>query len=212
MANVKTASAVKKFDTSTDKATKALIAAAKSLSTVVENLSSQVQETSVLTEEIQMKQATMDSLDESLEVALRKNKVETDLRISENEQVVLKELLKKHRKADVSSEEYESLVSEVASLRNDMDTRIGQAITAEAQKHVAKSAAAESELIANHRVDTAALKADMEALKFRNEYLVNQLDDYKTMLDEERKARVSVAESSARAAAANRSSASGSSN
>lgn len=210
MANVNANATVKKFDTATDKSTKALVTAAANLTKVTAELTAQVNLHESLSEAIQVSQHQLNDLDNQLDIKTREHNADLALRIRENEVKVITELLKKTGRADITVDELVALESERDSLAADQEAAISKAVGAKVAVMSAAAEAREKELAAQHSVETADLKARIAALESQNGYLTQQVDTYKQMLDDEREARVKSADAAARAAEANRQAISGS--
>lgn len=204
MAKVNADSVVKKLDTATDKSTKALVTAANNLSKVVADLSSQAALNEQLAEAIQVNQNELNSLDAQLDVKVREHNADLALRIRENEEKTLSDLLKRTGRADVSVEELRDLRAEVETLSESQEEAVAKAVNAVRANAENAARAAQKELEAEHSVQTAEYKARIASLSSQIEYLTEQVKTYKQMLDDERAARVEAANASARAAEANR--------
>jgi hypothetical protein len=205
MANAKaSANQVKKFDTVTDKSTKALLTATNNLTKVLGDMQQQVDLVEELSEEIQVKQDQRDNLDKELGIKVREHEAELALQIRENKEKVIVDLLEETGRADITKADAEDLERELLHLQETQQKAIHDAVASANSKHEAEMEALENQLKADHAVETASLKADKASLQDRLGYLTEQVNTYKQMLDDERKARVDQSEAAARAAEANR--------
>lgn len=195
---------VKKFDTVTDKATKALVTATTNLTKVMGDLTTQVEIVETLSEEIQVKQEQRDNLDKELGIKVREHEAELALQIRENEEKVIITLQEKTGRADISKEELKSIRAELDTLQGDQQAVVHSAVNAAVRNHKMELEKQEAELTAGHKVETADLKANISSLESQVGYLTQQVNTYKQMLDDERQARVASSEAAARAAEANR--------
>ena len=195
---------VKKFDTVTDKATKALTTATANLTKVMGDLGAQVEIVETLSEEIQVKQEQRDSLDKELGVKVREHEAELALQIRENEEKVVHTLLDKTGRADISREGLQTLRAELENLKDNQQDAVQSAVETTRRSAESQLAAIKSQQASAHAVETADLKANISSLESQVGYLTQQVNTYKEMLDNERVTREKVADASARAAEANR--------
>lgn len=195
---------VKKFDTATDKSTKALVTATNNLNKVLGDLGAQVELVDVLSEEIQVKQGQRDNLDKELGIKVREHEAELALQCRENEEALTTTLLQKSGRADISVDELSTLRNEVEELKESAQSAVETAVASTKRNSEAALSSLKTKLESEHAVQTADLKANISSLEGRVGYLVEQVNTYKQMLDDERQARVTQAEAAARAAEANR--------
>lgn len=199
-----TVNQVKKFDTITDKATKALVTATNGLNKILDELNTQVAIAEELTEEVQTKQDQLVNIDKDLGVKVREHAAELALQCRENEETLVAALLTKTGRADIQQTEVEAMHKETAALKESTQTAVDGAMAAAKRSSESAMSAVKDQMDAKHSVETAELKANISSLQGRVGYLTDQVATYKQMLDDERNARVAQAEASARAAEANR--------
>lgn len=196
--------AVKKFDTATDKSTKALVTATAGLTKVLADLATQADVNAFLAEQVQLNQATLNDLDAQLAMKVREHNADLAMRIRENEEQVIIDLLNKTGRADISANALNEVYFETDTLKEKLDSNTEE-VSSRLQKEFERQLeAAAVEAQSSHSVQSAELKAENTSLRVQNEQLVQQAAAYKEMLDNEREARVSQADALARAAEANR--------
>jgi len=180
--------------TATDKTSKAVLAANAAL---VANITIAQETLPALLTEIENKQSELLVIDQEIADKSRRAKVELGIKVSENEEAVLKGLLDKRKLAMVTTTDLATLQEELskaqASDKSAIDTAVAIAVAgvkrdAEMAALVIKSA---------HEVATAKSTADIEALQTKVQHLESSLDAARADLTAERAARITIAQADA---------------
>lgn len=184
-------SETKKVLTATDKATKTFTVASQALQA---NVAQFTEIAASLATDIEFKQSELDNIQVGIDVAVREAKAETSLQIRENSEKVLATLLKERNLAQITNAEVEELRNDLSVATQSVDVAVNKGIGAAVAKVQSENAVELAQLKAEQSVETAELKADIKSLTSRIQSLTETNVDLKGMLDEERKARVAVAE------------------
>lgn len=165
-----------------------VVAEVQGLSTIVEQLSG----------DIQQRESQLANID--TEIALRQRQAAANLNIQvlENERGVLATLMGKFGKADISAAELSQLKVALDGANADNAAAIEAAVKAEASKLHASYAGQLSSLKSEHAVQTATLTAQASAKDERIDFLANEVDQLRAQIAEERRARVQIAEADAK--------------
>jgi len=190
-------SEVKKVITVADKSTKALVTASAGLAKVVAELGLLSESVIVLSQDIEFKQGQLDLVEENTKVAVRKAKAELELRITENEDKVLAELMAKRGYAVITTKEVNALQGELNAARKDNSVEITKAVdvaVTEANREAELTAlTAESD----HKVKMATVNATNESLRGKVTHLESTVASLENTIKAERDARISIAASEA---------------
>lgn len=179
--------------TATTKATKSLTSAVKAVTDAIAAMNSVAELHEPMVEQVVEQQQAIDALAEQTEVAVRKAKVELDLKIQENEQAVLTELLEKNNLAKVTTTYVAELESDLVKAQADNTESLEAAIQAEANKGAIALNAAVDKATSAHKVETAELTAKIGTLVDKVVFLENQLAKTDDLISKEREARVEEA-------------------
>lgn len=180
--------------TASDKATKAMGAAAAALESSMSIATTALPELLVAIEE---KQSELAQLTQTTDDAVRRSKVELELRVAENEDKVLADLLKKRGLALVTVAEVENMKLTIAKMEADMAGDIASAIAAASEKMAADHSLEITKLNSEHSVATAEANAKIGALQDKVSHLEAGLENARNDLTAERNARVAIAEAEA---------------
>lgn len=180
--------------TASDKAIKAMGAAASSLEASMSIASAALPELLVAIEE---KQSELAQLTQSTDDATRRSKVELELRVAENEDKVLADLLKKRGLALITVAEVEDMKTTIVKMEENMASDIASAIATASEKMSADHSLEISKLNSEHSVATAEANAKIGALQDKVSHLETGLINARDDLNAERQARVAIAEAEA---------------
>lgn len=187
-------SETKKVITVADRSTKALVVATAGLAKIASDLSALSDSTVKLADDIEFKQSQLDNLNVEFDNKFRESAAQLRLRVLEDEDGVLIDLLQNrglaHVKVTVLKELEQNL--EIALADN------SQAI-AEAEANGFRKGAAEfqqklKEAEAQHRIQTAELTAKSNAKDDRIALLMEQLEEARGQIKAERETRLAIAE------------------
>lgn len=187
-------SETKKVITVADRSTKALVVATTGLAKIAADLSALSDSTVKLADDIEFKQSQLDNLNVEFDNKFRESAAQLRLRVLEDEDGVLIDLLQKRGLAHVK-------VSILNELENNLETALAdnsQAV-AEAEANGFRKGAAEfqqklKDAEAAHRIQTAELTAKSNAKDDRIALLLEQLEEARGQIKAERETRLAIAE------------------
>lgn len=187
-------SETKKVITVADRSTKALAVATTGLAKIASDLSALSESTVKLADDIEFKQSQLDNLNVEFDNKFRESAAQLRLRVLEDEDGVLIDLLQKRGLAHVK-------VSILNELENNLETALAdnsQAV-AEAEANGFRKGAAEfqqklKDAEAAHRIQTAELTAKSNAKDDRIALLLEQLEEARGQIKAERETRLAIAE------------------
>lgn len=187
-------SETKKVITVADRSTKALVVATTGLAKIASDLSALSESTVKLADDIEFKQSQLDNLNVEFDNKFRESAAQLRLRVLEDEDGVLIDLLQKRGLAHVK-------VSILNELENNLETALAdnsQAV-AEAEANGFRKGAAEfqqklKDAEAAHRIQTAELTAKSNAKDDRIALLLEQLEEARGQIKAERETRLAIAE------------------
>lgn len=192
-----TSNEVKKTLTIVDRSTKALNTAADSVIKAAQDLQNIAIASTQLTQDIEFKQSELDSLEEQLVIKQREQAAELRLRVKENGDTVLAELLKERGLITTTTKEVKDLETQLSKALADNAEEIKSAIdhtTAEITT-VFKAQLAQKD--SDHKVEIASLKANATAAQERITYLTAELAQARAQVEADRTARVEIAKAEA---------------
>lgn len=188
---------VKKTLTVVDRSAKSLTAAADAVQKAIADLGGITTIAVTLAQDIEFKQSELNALTDQYVAKEREQVAELRLRVKENEDKVLGELLNARKVVAVAPAIISNLEAELAQAKSANDVAIDAAVK-EAKAGVAASF--QSQLTAKesaHQVETATLKANNAAQAERNTFLAAQITQLQAEIQKERDARVKIAEAEA---------------
>lgn len=187
-------SETKKVITVADRSTKALVVATAGLAKIASDLSALSESTVKLADDIEFKQSQLDNLNVEFDNKFRESAAQLRLRVLEDEDGVLIDLLQSRGLAHVK-------VSVLNELESNLETALAdnsQAV-AEAEANGFRKGAAEfqqklKDAEAAHRIQTAELTAKSNAKDDRIALLMEQLEEARGQIKAERETRLAIAE------------------
>lgn len=187
-------SETKKVITVADRSTKALVVATAGLAKIASDLSALSESTVKLADDIEFKQSQLDNLNVEFDNKFRESAAQLRLRVLEDEDGVLIDLLQSRGLAHVK-------VSVLNELESNLETALAdnsQAV-AEAEANGFRKGAAEfqqklKDAEAAHRIQTAELTAKSNAKDDRITLLMEQLEEARGQIKAERETRLAIAE------------------
>ena len=192
-----TSNEVKKTLTIVDRSTKALNTAADSVIKAAQDLQNIAIASTQLTQDIEFKQSELDSLEEQLVIKQREQAAELRLRVKENADAVLEELLKERGLITTTTKDVKDLEAQLAKALADNSAEVEAAIqhtTAEITS-VFKAQLAQKD--SDHKVEIASLKANATAAQERITFLTAELAQARAQVEADRTARVEIAKAEA---------------
>ena len=192
-----TSNEVKKTLTIVDRSTKALNAAADAVVKAAQDLQNITVASTQLTQDIEFKQSELDSLEEQLVIKQREQAAELRLRVKENADAVLAELLKERGLITTTTKDVKDLEAQLAKALADNSAEVEAAIqhtTAEITS-VFKAQLAQKD--SDHKVEIASLKANATAAQERITFLTAELAQARAQVEADRTARVEIAKAEA---------------
>ncbi|WVI66518.1 hypothetical protein pVco7_gp072 [Vibrio phage pVco-7] len=191
-------SEVRKAITATDKSTKALGTAVLSLSKIAAEIEKMTGTVPAMIDEIGLKQGELDSIAQETELAARNAKVDLDLRVRENEDKVLADLMKKRGYATITNEAVATLERNLETANADNAAEVAKAVQAAVASKVAEHKVEIAALTSQHDVASATAKAEVEAASAKIKFLEEQVTNLRETITAEREARVQEAEARAK--------------
>ena len=192
-----TSNEVKKTLTIVDRSTKALNTAADAVVKAAQDLQNITVASTQLTQDIEFKQSELDSLEEQLVIKQREQAAELRLRVKENADAVLAELLKERGLITTTTKDVKDLEAQLAKALADNSAEVEAAIqhtTAEITS-VFKAQLAQKD--SDHKVEIASLKANATAAQERITFLTAELAQARAQVEADRTARVEIAKAEA---------------
>ena len=192
-----TSNEVKKTLTIVDRSTKALNTAADAVVKAAQDLQNITVASTQLTQDIEFKQSELDSLEEQLLIKQREQAAELRLRVKENADSVLAELLKERGLITTTTKDVKEVETQLAKALADNSAEVEAAIqhtTAEITS-VFKAQLAQKD--SDHKVEIASLKANATAAQERITFLTAELAQARAQVEADRTARVEIAKAEA---------------
>jgi predicted nucleic acid-binding Zn-ribbon protein len=185
--------AVKTVTTVAQASTVALGKATSALKSIVSELVDANNTYESLVQNIELKQADLEKLDVTFNEKEREMKANLALKAKENEAILVKEILESQGKMSVTKEEYNNITKELAAVKADYDKNM-KAEVAKAVEVIASRHQSELKQVSlQQAADVASMKAAIENANDKAATLQTQVEDYKTQITEERKARIEEA-------------------
>lgn len=188
---------LKKTLTIVDRSTKALNTAADAVVKAAQDLQNITVASTQLTQDIEFKQSELDSLEEQLVIKQREQAAELRLRVKENADAVLAELLKERGLITTTTKDVKDVEAQLAKALADNSAEVEAAIqhtTAEITS-VFKAQLAQKD--SDHKVEIASLKANATAAQERITFLTAELAQARAQVEADRTARVEIAKAEA---------------
>lgn len=169
------------------KATKAFSAAEAQFKVIQDELPA-------LVEQIEIKQGELVEINQATEIAARQQAVELGLRVAENEDEVLTQLLESRDLAHISKEEVSTLTGELAKAQSDNKADVEKAVNAALSNERSSVALKAAEEGATVKVKAAEDKAKIESLEQQLTAAQEVAADLRLQLNAEREAGIKRAE------------------
>ncbi|EAA1243002.1 hypothetical protein [Enterobacter hormaechei] len=191
-------SEVKKVISLTERSTKAMVKAAGDMAKVATELNTLSQTSVTLAEEIEYRQAELAGLDSQFASKEREKAAELRLKVIENEDGVLADLMKKRGLASISNVELTQLKRDLENALDNNEEAVNAAREAGYSAAASKFTAEINQLKSDHRVEMAELNASSAAKDSRIEFLESQVAQLQGELKAERETRLKIAEADSR--------------
>ena len=193
MANQET----KKTLTVVDRSTKALTTAADGIVKAAADLQGIASLATGLAQDIEFKQNELDNLDDQLVAKQREQAAELRLRVREDEDKVLAELLKARGLVTKTPAEIKEVERQLAEALEDNQDAIDGAVQAKATELTVAAAAKLAAIEANHKVEIAQYKANAENSTTQIQFLTSQNTKLEAQIEADRDARIEIAKAEA---------------
>ena len=190
-------SEVKKVITVAERSTKALTKVVADGQKLFSELASLSASTVLLTEEIEFKQGQLADIENQIAVTEREAKAQLRLRIIENEERVLAELMRTRGLATVTTKELDELNSELVAAKTENEFAVSEAREAGYATAAAKFGAENRELVSKNKVEMADLTAQSSAKAQRIADLERQVEELREQIKAERDTRLEIAKAEA---------------
>lgn len=191
-----------------DRETKSLNKALAELLKVSLDMDKLVNQSADLVFNIELKSQELDAIENSIteksaeidkKIAEKKREAIADLNIAvkENEKAVLTRLLTKNAMASISETDLKTLRAKLELAEQQNAEKVEQAV-ADCKKELTNSYQSQiANIKAQQSVETAELKSMVDSLRSRVDFLQDSNDKLQKMLDNEREARVQIAQNTA---------------
>lgn len=193
-------SEVKQVVTIVDKSTKGLGAQIAALLKVTNELAAVGDRIPAMADEISMGQARLDAIAEETSIAQRKAAAELSLRVTENEDKVLTELMAKRSLATITKGELAILNTKLGTAEAFNQEEIVKAVDAAKATLTIEHKAELAQVNSDHAVKSATTEAALEAANAKIGFLESQVKSLQDTITAERQARVQEAEARSKAA------------
>lgn len=190
-------SEVKKVITVAERSTKALVKVVADSKKVLAELASMADSNVILAEEIEFKQGQLADIENQIASTEREAKAQLRLRVIENEDKVLADLMKARGYAVITFSDLDSLNSDLVAAKTDNDFAVSEAREAGYQAAAAKFGAENRELASQHKVELAEFKAQAVAKNQRISDLEAQVSELRGQITAERETRLEIAKADA---------------
>lgn len=193
-------SEVKQVVTIVDKSTKGLGAQIAALLKVTNELAAVGDRIPAMADEISMNQARLDAIAEETSIAQRKAAAELSLRVTENEDKVLAELMAKRSLATITKGELAILNTKLGTAEAFNQEEIMKAVDAAKATLIVEHKAELAQVNSDHAVKSATTTAALDAANAKISFLEAQVKSLQDTITAEREARVQEAEARSKAA------------
>ncbi|HBS7600018.1 TPA: hypothetical protein MYM04_003971 [Klebsiella pneumoniae] len=190
-------SEVKKVITVAERSTKTLVKIVADGQKVLAELASMADSNVILAEEIEFKQGQLADIENQIASTEREAKAQLRLRVIENEDKVLADLMKARGYAVITFSDLDSLNSELVAAKTDNEYAVSEAREAGYQAAAAKFGAENRELASQHKVELAEHKAQATAKNQRISDLEAQVSELRGQITAERETRLEIAKADA---------------
>lgn len=187
-------SETKKVITVADRSTKALVVATTGLAKIASDLSALSESTVKLADDIEFKQSQLDNLNVEFDNKFRESAAQLRLRVLEDEDGVLIDLLQKRGLAHVKVTVLNELERNLESALADNSQAVAEAEANGFRKGAAEFQQKLKDAEAAHRIQTAELTAKSNAKDDRIALLLEQLEEARGQIKAERETRLAIAE------------------
>lgn len=189
----------KKVLTVVDKSTKALATVATQVAVVVADLQNTAAIAAGLAQDIEFRQNELENLEAQLTIQQREQAAELRLRVREDADSVLAELLTARGLVTTTEKDIVETNAQIEDLVAQADRTEFKAVKEAESKLHASYGARVSNLEADHKVEIAELKADAKSDKAHLAAQAETIEQLRADIKAEREARISIAESAAKA-------------
>lgn len=187
-------SETKKVITVADRSTKALVVATTGLAKIASDLSALSESTVKLADDIEFKQSQLDNLNVEFDNKFRESAAQLRLRVLEDEDGVLINLLQNRGLAHVKVTVLNELESNLETALADNSQAVAEAEANGFRKGAAEFQQKLKDAEAAHRIQTAELTAKSNAKDDRIALLLEQLEEARGQIKAERETRLAIAE------------------
>lgn len=187
----------KKAVTIVTQATKALTKSTLDLCKILDSLGGLGTISEEMTDEIALKQAQLDNIEQLTADRVRRSAAELELKVLENEKSVMSNLMKKAGLATVSQYDYECTTTDLEVAHSTLRKDNEQLVVECDKKNAIKYNAMISNIKADHRVDVAEKDAALTSLKKQTEYMEDTITRLQETIEAERAARIQIAQADA---------------
>ncbi len=191
----KSVSETAKTVTVLDRANKGFVTSAENLVKTMATLTDLVTSSVKVTEEIEFKESQLKAIEADMSDKERVANAQLDIRVLENENQVCAKLMSARNYAAITNAELHELRASLSNAETSNEDAIESAVKKANTSSAISANAKEATLKAVQSVETAELKAQIQALTSEVSYLKTNNSDLKEDAKSEREARVSIAAS-----------------
>lgn len=180
-----------------DRSVKVLVTAQTALAKVVAELAAGTTATAEVVEAIQQKEAELQGLQSQFDLKFAEQAQALRIRLLENEDKVLAELLSKGKLARISNEDLAELNVALSTAQADNSKAIEAAVSAKSAQMYSQHNSEMKELKAKHDVESAATAAQVQSQATQITFLQAEVERLRKDIEAERNTRLSIAQAEA---------------
>lgn len=180
-----------------DRSVKALVTAQTALAKVVAELAAGTTATAEVVDAIQQKEAELQGLQSQFDLKFAEQAQALRIRLLENEDKVLAELLSKGKLARISNEDLAELNVVLSTAQADNSKAIEAAVSAKSAQMYSQHNSEMKELKAKHDVESAATAAQVQSQATQITFLQAEVERLRKDIEAERNTRLSIAQAEA---------------
>ncbi len=187
-------SEVKNFVTVTERSTKAMLAASANLTKTIADLTTLANTSEQIAQEIGFRQNELSQVEADYDQKLAEAKADLRIKVLNNEDQVLGNLLKSRGLISIDPVEVDNLRDDLATAERSQEEAIAQAVQQAVSQANREMQARLSQQESQHRVAIAELTANSNAKDDRVTMLTEQLEAARADLKAERETRLAIAQ------------------
>lgn len=183
--------------TAADRTIKNLQDVVAAASKAANDLTPLAEQASTLSADIQQKESELAALDQQYSMHERTLAAGLKIRVMEDENNVLDQLLESRGLAKITEDGLADLTAKLDNALNGVEAAVDAAVKSATQSLHAQHSAVVNNLKSTHAVDTATTAARVTALEDRNAFLVAEVTSLRSQIEAERNTRLEIARAEA---------------